>query len=459
MRAHGVAVLLVVAASAAAASPALPHVLHDRVVNDVRELTIALERDGRCVPAQAIDVAAPFAGSAVTTCIATLVGPAIATPVASLEAVAIPLPPPPVASRPATKPGAGDGCELVPATAAIPVGRDVVAAWLFVTLEGKPTSDVELNVNADGARTRALRWLAPGIAAIEVEATAWQPTVDIVATPASGPAAHLQLPVDRGAPSNIDVEVEPAVAGRSFAVRPRVTTSDGVELPDDQLRVEVDGCTAEDERAFRCAVAGRHALAVALAGDTGWVPIDERSIDVAAPAIVAATTPLPRAPAPDLAWRAALLGGVTTNGAPRGGVAAAASLPIRGVVYGYAQLSWQAGDERFSGRAPVDDRLDVAEQQVTLDIGGRVSRAWHIPCDVHLAVGAAIVRQRATIDAAATSSLGVAPRATVGVGARVGRGRTAIVVDLDASAASYAVSPTWSLPLTELVLEVGVERR
>jgi hypothetical protein len=429
-------------------------VLGDHVVEGIRTITLVVERDGRCVSPSALEVAPPFAGKPRTACVVELVGPALVMPTvrvggdvlpatwnAAATTVAPDLVPPPDPGR---------TLKLVPVPARLPVGREVIAAYLIAVVDGQPTSDVELNVSADGAVPRALRWQRPGVAEIVLVVPKWRPKIEIVARRGDDIAARTTVAVDPGAPIDVRLPIPAIEAAAPFSVAARVATEGGADVAPERVRVRAPGCSELRPATFSCAVAAPIELIVDVAIADDWVPVAVERADVA-----------PREPAAadhHTLWSVGIRGGVGTARSWLGGPVASMELPWRPHVSWEARAGALVEHATFPGVAPVTANLSLTEVQLEAQPGARVEFEGGVPWSLRVAAGPAYVYQHGSLGGKISSSSGLRGAALVTMGVRASIARVAFDFDVGARFGINVIAPGWARSLSELILEVSVVR-
>jgi hypothetical protein len=468
------AVLAVAAAPiGAVAAPAVSaprvHVLADRVDpgagGDERRLTVVVEDGGDCVAAAHLEVGAPFAATAMGACAVALTGPAEVTPEVSMTGARLRLPPRmTAAAREPLAPAPGAPTRgatwLVTPTGAVPVGHVATAAALWVSLDGEPSSDVDLNVRAEGARVRALRWRQPGVGAIDLLVPAYTPTIELVIQDRGGGETRTTLAVDPGPPVDATVTVGAALAGRPFAVDVEIATSSGARF-EGEHRLSAAGCVAEDHQ-LTCPRPGPTLVIVSVAYADRWVPLAHARVDVAPPPTTTTTTttppppPRPRSPRPRLGWEVAARGAAASDGLRSAGLFAGAVRRLGPRLDATLGLGWQFGAASLTPVAPVEDALVLSEHHVELR-GGLVARvARDAPWSLRVAAGPVAVRQRGEISDGGWLCTGVRAQALAAVGVRVGLGPRALTIELGARATTDVRALDWPRPDRQAYLEVGL---
>jgi hypothetical protein len=472
--ASAIAVLGLVAARArsSGAEPAADaprvHTLADRVQPageaSRRVVTIVVERGGACVAADQLQVAPPYVATIAGPCALTLGGPVAAAPMVTLDGVALPLPEAPVVvvAPPPPSPAstsASPAWTVTPARA-IAVGEVTTAAELRVVANGKPTSKVDLNVRADGARVRALRWLRPGLAAIDVLVPTWTPNIELVIQHRGGAETHTVIAVDPGPPIDAAVRFGPARAGRAFAVAATVATASGARVEPDRTRIAAPGCVVADAR-LTCARPGPTRVVVSVELGGVWVPIATARVEVAPPLPVPPPpVPPPPPPAPPtrarLGWEIAARSAGASDGVWSAGLIGGAVLPVAPRLAASVGLGWQFGRARLAPVAPVTDALTLSEHQLELRVGVvarlRTDRRW----SMRFAAGPIVVRQRGAMMAGGWVGTGLRVQALAAVGARVGLGARELSIEVGARVAADVIAPAWSRPDRQAFLEVGL---
>lgn len=375
--------------------------MHDRVDGATRRLTVVVPTEHGCIPVTELEVVAPFVVSRRTHCAATIVGPSnspISITAASttyiIDPAASEIPP-----RPTTT--AGFTLAVFPRRS-VPVGDVVSAAYLVATDRGRPTSNVDFHVTIDGASPRALRWIAPGVAEIDVAVFAWRPDVALTVQ-GGGRTASAKVPVDPGPPVDVTMDVPAVHAGEPFALVASVRTDTGVPL-ERRVRVVVAGC-AMTNAMFRCP-AGPKVATVELVIDGRWVPLDTRAFDVeplAAPAVFEPE---------DLALGVALRGGRPLHGWAIGArlEGALAIAPRRAIV---ASAAWRYMHDGLARELPLASGPVLAEHEGSI-AGGMTWRPWDAPVFGRAMGGLSFVH--ATLGGIAVADLGIRVSAEVAAG-------------------------------------------
>ncbi len=456
-----VACLLVLLATARIeAAPVRSHVLEDRLIDGYRSVSVVVEREGACVPPEQLEVAAPFARTAKTACVAELLGPRDATPQirvgGELVATTLGAASTPVAPTAHRVGGHGRTIELEPVPL-VPIEHVAVGAYLFVSNDGQPTNDVELNVVAEGASPRALDWIEPGVARIELVVPTWRPSITLIVQHGSDAPVRAEIAVDAGPPTVVTVNHPPIIANAEFSLDATVTTTGGASVPAEHVRVDAVGC-ARHASGFVCASAGALEIVVAVEVAGEWIPIDVETSHVA-PEVVRVVVVVPKQveEAVPLRWELGLRGGVDADGSMHGGALAFAARSLSPAITGLLGIGWEYQHARFAGLAPVTSDLDVSEQQFAVLAGGRYELAHGL--SVRAAIGPALVRQHDVVGGMSAMSNGLRGLAILTGGARTGTERLSIGVDAGVQAAVDLAATTWPRSATELVLEVTLGGR
>ncbi len=446
----------------AIAGPAETHVLDDRVIERRRELSLVVALDGQCIPAAQIEVDPPFVGTVKTSCVVEIVGPPSEALSVHAAGERLPVLHAPVADAPPAPPrmaSIGRAIDLVGITAPVPVAREIVAAHLYMEKDGVPTSDVSLNITVEGGRPRALRWSSPGVAEIALLVPEWRPFVVVVAQRAGDPPIRTTVAVDPGPPRDVVVDVPVIHAAVPFEVAARISTTAGVQIAAERVRVQLPRCTRLAPMTFSCAVPGPTDLGVSVELEGIWIPLDHREVIIPPVAAVAVAVPVAvpaRMPRGALGWEVALRGGRASDGTWGGGASAFASYSLTRSITGLMGVGWRYQRATFAGMSPVDGRLALAEQELGLLVGARATPVPALPWTVRLVLGPAYVHQRAALGGISDPSAGLRAVGIVTTGVHVHLDRYTIGVDVGAHVAVDLVVPGWSRPAAELVAEVGV---
>ena len=424
------------------------HVLANRTDEAVRTAAVVVERDGACVPSTELTVDGGYTLSPLSPCAVELSGPAATRPAVVHGDQRLPLGPAPAAATPPAPPNRRRGCAVFPGPP-LPVGRRGVGAYLWTFARNAPSSEVAVNVRADGARVRALRWLSRGLAAIDLVATAWTPSVELTVEGTTCGALHVALSVDPGPPVVARLDAAAARTGAPFAITAAVASSGGAAVTA-PTRVVVPGCAVAADQ-VTCAAAGRHVAVLQLQRDDAWIPIATAEVDVAAPPPV--TRPAPPPPT-DGWWELRARGVGAGDGLVGVGLGVGAGWRGRARVRPLVSLDWQYDHTRFTPVAPVTTALDVDAHRVDVSAGA----AWHggRRWIAEVAAGPAVIRQRCTCGAGSWSGTGLVAgaHALVGVDARVGA-RT-ITAGLGGRVDVPVIDTPWPRPAGALFLEVSL---
>lgn len=453
------------AVAAPAASAPRVHVLTDRVdpgsSGSERRLIVVVEDGGDCVAAAHLEVVAPFAGAAVGTCAVALTGPAEATPEVSVAGSRLRLPPTTTAAArepPTPTPGVPlrGATWLVAPTGAVPVGHVATAATLWVLLDGEPSSDVDLNVRAEGARVRALRWQQPGVGAIDVLVPSFTPTIELVIQDRGGGETRTTLAVDPGPPVDATVAVGAARADRPFPVGVEIATGSGAPFEGDH-RVAAAGCVV-DHQQLTCPRPGPTHVIVSVAHADRWIPIAHARVEVAAAPAPRAAARRPRraSSGPHLGWELAARGATASDGLRSAGLIAGGVRRLGPQLDATLGLGWQFGSADLTPVAPVTDALTLSEHHLELR-GGLVARlARDAPWSLRVAGGPVAVRQRGEMSGSGWRCTGVRAQAVAALGVRLALGRRALTIEAGARAATDVRALDWARPDRQVYLEVGL---
>ena len=344
--------------------------------------------------------------------------------------------------------------------AAVPVGEVATAARVWVLDAGKPTSDVELNVRADGARVRALRWQQPGLAAIEVLVPTWTPAIDLIIQHRGGAETRTTIPVDPGPPIDATVTSSAARAGRPFAVTARVTTRGGAPVDRARIRVAAEGCVAVADQ-LTCARPGPVTVVARVEHAGAWVPVAQASVEVAA-------APAPSSPAPSspprprpraLGWEVAARGASATDGLWSAGVIAGAVHRVGPRIDVTLGLGWQFGRAQLAPVAPVTDALALSEHQVEVRAGVVVRVVRGAPWAIRIAAGPVAVQQRGVMPDGGWTCTGLRAQALAAVGVRLALGARTLAIDVGARAAVDVRATDWVRSDRQAFVEVGLAGR
>lgn len=460
----GVAAAWLASASWARADASLvrPQVLAEVATDAQLRLTVTVAAGDACVEIGRLAAIPPWTLQAVSTCVAELTGPAGAPRQISVDGATLAVPaaaPASPAAPPGTAAQATSAASLSPtlhlrAGGTLPVGLVVVGARLDVREAGLPRSDVELTVQAEGGRLRALRWVAPGQAEVDVLVEQWSPRLAIsVAMPGQAPLT-VEASIAAGPPAHATLAVPARLgAGALAPLGVVVTTRHGQPVAADRVAVRAPGCVVEAGQ-VRCDRPGRFALTTWALVDATWAPIDQREVVVEAP------TP-PPAPAPTVSW---LASGWSAAGASqqgwRVGVLAAAQVALGAGWDGQLGLGWGMGQASFAPTMPVAVGLAVDEQEFALRAGAR--RTWRtrtsVPWTIAATTAPVLVRQRGALGADDDRSLGVRAVATATVGAQLTVASRRVWIDGGARAALDVVAPRWGPGSLAWFVEVSVAR-
>ena len=210
----------------AATTHADPLVVHDRVDRHTRELTLVVPNGDRCLPARDISIGTPFVVTTRGRCTISIAGPDAAPIVLTwantLHVVDPDLEPPIVVER------GGPPLEIRPHRS-VRVGATASAAYLIVRRNGLPTSDIELRVTVEGATPRALRWIAAGLAEVDVTVATWRPTIEL-AVHRDGTTTTALVPVDPGPPLDVELHAPPVIADQAAPLVATVKTVVGFPI-------------------------------------------------------------------------------------------------------------------------------------------------------------------------------------------------------------------------------------
>lgn len=367
----------------------------------------------------------------------------------------ISLPPPPdrLALRPARITPRADGIALEVDTidGAIAVGIPTIAAVIRVWDHGQPSSHVEINITSKTARLRALDWLSPGVATVELEIPTYVPVADLsVVVPEGG--KQVELAVDPGPPTELQITPPThVVQAQRFELSASVHTTSGTRVDAARVRVvPLDRCVANLANGFSCGEVGLARFVVRVRDDDASIPIDVITLEVAPPPKLAPVVERRR----DSWWSAAarLSGGELGLG---GGVAASAGLERgRGGIAG--TLSWTVHRDTFSALQPVTSSIDLTVHEVAAIASIATARRAFFG---RVGVGPALVIERAAIDAAMSGSLAFVGVAQVAVGRRFSFSRQFVDLELGAQVHADLVGERWVCSAASLFAGVSFGRR
>ncbi|MFN0251244.1 MAG: hypothetical protein ACKV2T_30495 [Kofleriaceae bacterium] len=316
------------------------------------------------------------------------------------------IPVPPSGGTPLDPPEVEDDLTLaVFPRRSVPVGSVVHAGHLVATKRGRPTSDVDLHVTIDGASPRALRWVAPGVAEIDIEVRTWQPEVTLTVD-GGGTHTSTRVPVDAGPPVDIAIDPPTVHVDEPFALVARVHTSHGIPIDRDRARVVVPGCTAANAE-FRCPEGPRIAT-VELEIDGRWVAVDERRFEVRG----APTVPSRRSSAYGL--EIGFRGGYTLHAWSAGvRVEGQRALSARGSLV--ASAGWRYLRDTLTRESPLSSDPMLAEHEGVVAAGIVWRPSFIAPVFVRATGGLAFVY--ATLGGIGVADLGLRAVAEVAAGA------------------------------------------
>ena len=428
-------------------------VLGDRIVDEQRSVVIVVRSGGSCTSPEDVLVAPPFELRALGRCVAELRGPLDEPPHVTVRGLPIdvdvptglaPAPTPTVSTKEATK---GWTLDIVASSTMLPVGREAVAGYLLVTKGGAPTSDVDLHVTVDGARPRALRWIAPGVAAIDLVVARWRPSIEVVAYHGTD-VVRADIHVDPGLPTDVELVVPPVRDNEVFAVSPIVRTTEGVLVSPDRVRIDVPDCATEGA-GFLCPTVGPRTAIVLVNIDGAWIPIDVRRFHVDARPLVE-RDPTTINPLVELG----VSGGRAIDGW-MGGLrvgAARASTPRTDLE---VDLAWRYHRRTLASEMPISNDLTLAEHELSI-VGGIRHTYPRWPVTVRAVAGVAGVRS--SIDGEPTMRLGLRALGVATCGFRISQRGAAIGIDLGARVAKDLRS-AWPGAAAEIFVEVTLANR
>jgi len=312
-----------------------------------------------------------------------------------------------------------------------------------VTKGGAPTSDVDLHVTVDGARPRALRWTAQGVAAIDLVVARWRPSIEVVVYHGSD-VVRANIHVDPGLPTDVELVVPPVRDNEVFAVSPIVRTTEGVLVSPDRVRIDVPDCATESA-GFRCSTAGPRTAIVLVNIDGAWIPIDVRPFVVDAPRAeqdLSTINPL---------VELGVSGGRAIDGWT-GGLRVGAARPLTPRTDLEVDLAWRYHRRTLASEMPISNDVGLAEHE--LSIAGGIRHAYpRWPITVRAVAGVAGVRS--SIDGEPTMRLGIRALGIATCGYRIPQRGAVIGIDLGARVATDLRS-AWPGAAAEIFVEVTI---
>lgn len=224
---------------------------------------------------------------------------------------------------------------ILPSDLAVSAEAPTTAAFMIVTDQnGQLSRHVPLQVTSERGRLYALRWLAPGLAAISLEADAQLQSIDLSVRSGEQLLAEAELPVTAGWPLSATVTApERAAVGEPFPVAAEVMTAGGERMDLRALRIRCNGELSELDRSGQgyCTgtTTGQTMAVVVIEVDGRFVPLAHRAVEIVpprpSPIVPPFLVPTPQRQHP-VALGLALFGGVDTWG--RGQVGGSLSVTV-----------------------------------------------------------------------------------------------------------------------------------
>lgn len=472
--------LLVIATLAVASWPALTraqvvHVLDDTHDRAMRELLVSVETAANgCASSAAVEAeSAAVHVERVTGCLVRLTGPRTETFALRVEGAVLAVPDDtpdldPVALADASdRVASTDLVRVLPAPISLRVGRVGVAAVVIArAASGQRSSNVRLHVGCEGGQPRALTWVAPGVATVEVFVPGYVPEVAVVV---SGPAGEtrVRVPVFAGAPTSVQLTAPATVArGEDFPVRIEASTELGTEVVPSRLSVRaLGGCALSGDAAAPTVSCGRTAdetiVALVRMGDD-WVPLDVAVVRVVGAAAHAARpraaigiAPPPATASPPFVWLVSLRGAVDGWGALGGGAGVGVSRPVLSFLAVDGRLGWSLLRGDLAAAPPNTSSLTMSRHEIDATVGATAMwRNGGFGLAGRLGVGASLFVEVGHVgdrdfDLVGWSLIGVAA-----AGPRIRVGEYDLGVDLGLRLAGDVSPIAWGRPVYEVFAEV-----
>lgn len=371
------------------------------------------------------------------------------------------------------------GAILMPSELAVPAGgAPRTAAFLVVSNQrGRPSNTVPLNIASERGRLRGMRWLRPGLAAIQLSTEVGVRSVDLTVSFGDEVFGRAELPVSAGWPVEAQVGEPPRVVrNEDFDIAVSATTLDGVSVAPTELRLLCEGEERVPDAAgtATCNISASEPSSTLIVGasiDGRFVPLGFAQVDVEAP---------PEEASPDQVEPVEDRPGLPASGQERH------ALFLGPLLQGGLDLFWVRGTFTVGLRVEIPlirwFHLDVAasysvtpftnEPGTNVDTEGPLDGLQHttelvvsggfeffqgrVTMVVRGGFGVAYAAMNATLGQSDASGHAVRASALVSLGPRIHFGRTRLGFELGARAPMASSDGTWNDAPLRLLLEANV---